>query len=376
MTTRKSEPGTEIGPDAVTLWAEKVAELVREVELELIRLVKKSVAADMGASAYTVGRLAEIALVYARAQQMLGRDWQQVIAEAEEILLSAQQAGQGNAVTDLLNSGIAAKFPPQMTLAVEMTAMDTLTAITGMPPLILRQVSDAYQSLMAGPVSMVSTGAVTRIQATEAALQKWARNGIPGFIDRAGREWSMDAYAEMAVRTGAMNAMREGYAGTLTLNGMDLIRVTGHGYTCPACGRWQGKVLSLTGETPTGWQHMLHAVEDRYVSVHVAGTVQEATDDGLFHPNCAHSTGLYLPGVTTLYKGPENAPTYEASQKQRAMEVEIRKLKRELAASLTPESETQIHSQIRGVQKNIRELLDEHPMLQRKPIREQIKTAH
>ena len=369
---------TSGGLDAsrVEEWARITATLTRDVELQLIRIIKNSVARNMGAGRWEVGRLAELATVQAHMLQLLGDKWEHIIDEANQVLQAAHDAGQSQAVTDLEAAGLPATLPTSMGNAIALTARDILSPLMGIPTVILRSTSDIYQMLMAGPVTMVTTGALTRVDATQEALIRWARNGIPGFVDKAGRQWSMDAYAEMAVRTGGMNAMREGYASTLTMSGMDLVRVTGHGYTCPKCAKYQGQVLSLTGNTPNGPQRVLHATEDRHVTVNVVASIPQATEDGLFHPNCGHSHNLYLPGVTTLNRPPANNGTYVASQQQRALELDVRKLKRELAAAFTPEKQTELRRKIRGRQTQIRELVDSHSMLKRKPLREQIKTAH
>lgn len=357
--------------------AQKVAELVRNVELELIYALKRQILNDLGANSYQVTQLVDLSRLLARVNRILGNDWEHILDEAQKVLDDAVKAGQGQARVDLKKLGIdTASLPSTIAMAIQMTAMDTLAALTGMRPLILREFVDAYQKLMAGPVTSVVTGAFTRIQATEQALIAWARNGIPGFVDRGGRYWSMDAYAEMAVRTGAANAMREAHASTLRANGEDLVQITGHGYTCPKCAKYQGRILSLGG-TPPGDYLIPHATHvDQLVPVHVEATIQEATADGLYHPNCAHTQILYLPGITSGYDAPPNVATYEKSQDQRALEREVRRVKRELAAAFQPETLQELRAEKAQLQKQIRELVADNPMLTRKPVREQIKTAH
>lgn len=364
------------GPTVAVKQAEQVAELVRNVELELIYALKRTVTEQMGASAYQALQLADLSVLLARVNKILGRDWQTVLDEAQKVLDQARTAGQGQAKIDLGKHGRDQALPTQIAAGIELTAIDLLTALTGMTPLILREVADQYQKLMSGPVTSVTSGAFTRTQATEQALIEWARRGIPGFVDRGGRNWTMDAYAEMAVRTGGLNALREGYWATVRAGGEDLVAVTGHGYTCPKCATYQGKVLSL-GRTPPG----VHMYEDilnpgTQIPVEVAATVDEATKDGLFHPNCAHSTYLYIPGASTTFQGPPNVETYEKSQQQRALEVEVRRVKREMAAAITEDTLQTLRADKRELQTQIRELVAQNPMLARKPLREQIKTAH
>lgn len=360
----------------VVAWAEKVAGLVEYVETQLIEAIRDSVYADLGANYYQVDQLARIATVRARLEKILGRDWQKVISEAQRVLDQARNAGQGLANRDLAHAGLSEFLPASQAFAIEVIALDTFTALSGMPAVILRNAQDAYQALLAGPVTSVTTGAFTRVEATQQALLDWAYSGVGGFVDKAGRNWSMDAYAEMAVRTGGLNAMREGHAATLRAVGQDLVQVTGHGYTCPKCAKYQGKILSL-GQTPPGTHLVQHATrDDVFVEVEVAATVEQATEDGLFHPNCAHSNVGYFPGLTTPFTGPPNIETYEKSQAQRALEVEVRKVKRQMAAAFTEDAKAELRKKQYDLQKKIRELVDDTPMLVRKPLREQIKTAH
>ncbi len=78
----------------------------------------------------------------------------------------------------------------------------------------------------------------------------------------------------------------------LVQNGDDLIQVSVLDSQCPYCSAWEGKILSLTGET-RGYP-----------------TVLEAVMDGLFHEGCQH--------VTKVYSPPVKSPSVEAEQESRA----------------------------------------------------------
>lgn len=364
-------------PSEARLWAETVAHLMADVEARLIWIIKDSAEKGLGAPTYAVQRLAELATVRARLEKELGRSWLRVINHVQDILDEARAAGQGMANRDLAHAGLPDRLPAQMAIGIEAIAADTMLHLTGMPAVILRNAMDAYQEVMATPSTMVAAGATTRLQATQEALTRFARRGIDGFTDKSGRRWRLDSYAEMATRTGALHSMRFGYERTLTLAGEDLIMVTSHGYTCPKCSPWEGKILSLTGATPAGWNEAEHATRDGVtVRFQVAGTLSEARESGLFHPNCEHSYALYLPGVSTPAVPGRDPDTYEASQQQRALERDIRLHKRELAAAITPEATSVARRQIRANQAAIRSLIEQHPKLTRKPVREQIRTAH
>ena len=132
MSKNLQKKSKDLGPSAPAAWAQSVGSLLRDVELELIRMIRDSVSKDLGANRYTVQRLAELAVVRARVEAQLGRSFDQVIAEAEEVLKSARAAGQGQAITDLRNAGLPTGLPPQMAMALSATAMDTIAPVATM----------------------------------------------------------------------------------------------------------------------------------------------------------------------------------------------------------------------------------------------------
>jgi hypothetical protein len=115
--------------------------------------------------------------------------------------------------------------------------------------------------------------------------------GVAALTDRGGRQWTLDRYAEMLTRTKVVEARNTGLSNKLAENGYDLVQVSAHGAN-DVCGDWEGKILSLSGRT------------DGYP------TVDEATADGLFHPNCEHAINAVVPDLssdTNAYDNPYNA---------------------------------------------------------------------
>ena len=100
--------------------------------------------------------------------------------------------------------------------------------------------------------------------------------GLASLVDKGGKAWELDRYAEMLIRTKAVEARNTGMANRMVENGYDLVQVTTHGAD-DVCGEWEGRVLSLTGKTP-GYP-----------------TVHDAEMDGLFHPNCKHAINVVIP---------------------------------------------------------------------------------
>ncbi len=360
--------------------AQTVSDLVAQIEMRLIWEIARDVNRGLGGgSRYEVDMTARYGALYARLQKQLGKPWQNILTTVQAALDKAAEAGQGMAERDL--AGRLANHPETLGVpvssvrALEVIASDLHRVLADLPAIALRNAFDSYQQIISTPAALNATGVLTRRKATQDALNGFAARGIDGFTDKAGRTWHIDTYAEMATRTGAAHALRTAYEGELIARGEDLVLVTGNTYTCRLCAPWQDKVLSLTGLYPAGTHRLPSAVGDGYVTVHVAGTLEEARAAGLHHPNCTHSEGLYLPGATVIEPGTmgiRDAETYDASQKQRALEREIRKQKRLLVAAITGEAESKARAAIRGYQAQIRELLAEHPKLQRKSYREAV----
>ncbi|MFI0711703.1 phage minor capsid protein [Streptomyces inhibens] len=105
----------------------------------------------------------------------------------------------------------------------------------------------------------------------------------------------------------------------------------------------------------------------------VQGTLDEARHAGFQHPNCRHSVSAYLPGVSSLIPPMRSdGKSYEAGQRQRAIERNIRKHKKRAAAAVTPEAKKAAEAKVRTWQKATREHLAEHPQLRRNRTREQL----
>lgn len=125
--------------------------------------------------------------------------------------------------------------------------------------------------------------------------QKLKDQGLSAIKDRAGRDWSFDRYAEMLVRTKAVESRNTGLANKMLQNGYDLVQVSDHGSDHPACAEWEGQILSITGNTP-GYP-----------------TLDEAETSGLFHPNCQHAINAINPDLASETEAYDNPFNYEAS---------------------------------------------------------------
>jgi hypothetical protein len=81
-------------------------------------------------------------------------------------------------------------------------------------------------------------------------------------------------------------------------SGYDLVQVTNHNSDHLACKAWEGKVLSVSGNTPTGTRLA--------GGFNVAASLDEAKAAGLFHINCKHAINVLIPELAAKTSGYDN----------------------------------------------------------------------
>ena len=133
---------------------------------------------------------------------------------------------------------------------LKMQVLETNKLLDNATFQVLRKANDAYQEVMAHATTGLLAGVDTRIQASQKMLNEFASKGITSFVDKAGRNWDLSSYAEMCARTVGSHAALQGHIDRQVEVGEDLVKVSTIGTTCPICQRWQGVVLSISGNNP------------------------------------------------------------------------------------------------------------------------------
>lgn len=174
----------------------------------------------------------------------------------------------------------------------------------------------------------VVMGHMSLQEATRKTIRELARKGIPAFVDKAGREWSPEAYVMMDMRSTLANTARAAQDMRCDQYGIQLIEVSSHMGARPLCAPYQGRIFSRDGSkgvTMDGAGGKIY-----YTPLSETSYGQPA---GLFGINCGHVQYPFVPGVNFLryfpYPEEENAERYKQFQRQRAMERDIRATKRE-----------------------------------------------
>lgn len=199
------------------------------------------------------------------------------------------------------------------------------------------------QSILDTQALAVAIGQETRVRAIRKAMDQMSRVGLTGFVDRAGRNWSPEAYSAMVVRTASHNAAIKAVKTRQEEFGAgDIFQVSSHPGARPLCYPYQGKFFSWSagpGEFKDGAGHTQH-----YDNISQSSYGEPA---GLFGINCGHHPIPIVPGYSYPQDGPEESPEenkkeYAESQEQRAYERKIREAKREEAiAEATGDKEAQ-----------------------------------
>lgn len=271
-----------------------------------------------------------------------GEMQQQYIKQAYE---DARLAMISDAQTFTNMSGIQGLTPNTVKVVNIMSELNS--SMDAADRYILRKVNDEYAGIVGRVSALVATGSITCRDAVQRELNEFANRGITSFVDKAGRSWDMETYAEMATLTAIERATREGYLDAMQEFDYDLAQISDHYGACPICEAWQGVVVSISG-TARGYP-----------------SLTEAENAGVFHPRCMHDIAVYHEGLSpkgrkTPREVRELSPGYSARSQQRYYERMERAWKRRMEVAGTPQEERAAYAHVRMYQDRIRELVGEY----------------
>lgn len=133
-------------------------------------------------------------------------------------------------------------------LSMVSSAVDTyrngVRAATG----AMRGAETIYQ---ARPTTPVPSEAYDYRAACKAAVRAMVDSGVTGFVDRAGRHWSPEAYTSMVIKTTIGNAATQAVLDRNAEYGNSLISVRTNATARPGCAPWQGTVIDFADEGGT-----------------------------------------------------------------------------------------------------------------------------
>ena len=312
-----------------------------DAEDKMLKAVAKRIAKGIKTEGWNEQKLQETQKLNKELAKLIGNVQKLSNSKVSKGIIEAYKQGKLEVGDKGTHETIMDELEIPMNLKMQVLATNNLLNNASFQ--VLRNANDAYQQIMANATTGLLAGTDTRIQATQKMLNEFASKGITTFVDKAGRNWSLASYAEMCTRTVTAHAALQGHIDRQLEVGEDLVKVSSIGTTCPICMRWQGVVLSISGNSP------------KYHSV------DEAKAAGLFHPNCKHTLGMYIPELDdgTEHEGKVEPMSQEEANKQygvqrnklierqRANERMIRYWKNRKALAMTPEEKAKCDEKIK-----------------------------
>lgn len=261
--------------------------LLRTLFLRTERQIIEEITRKRAAGYVDYAEVAALERVQRILQTMVDESWSYVPQMIEKIFYHSDKhaAGYANArvltasqtaVMQQLSNNLLGEILEASEIAYQ-TAQEFFT--------IARLEADPYRkAALTQTVAQEALG--TGWKQTSAKMAAELRNqGLTGFVDKAGRKWTLSNYCNMATRTTARQAE---VAALLTADDYDLWQIAKIGSTCPVCAPLEGRVYSKSGTNPD------------YPPLSLAfGKVDPDGGDDLtntylnIHPNCLHSLLRY-----------------------------------------------------------------------------------
>lgn len=353
-----------------------------DAELHILRLIKDAVERGaLGTAKHFQNQHRDLEVILKKVRAELDHMEGTISDEMLAVALDDYQAAYAASVQQA--AAVSPVAAGVNTAAVGMVTEVQAIAAAGTAQLlkthhqILRSASDAYQSVVATVVTRAAVTGVANPALVQDALDMMADRGIVAFVDRSGRRWGIDTYADMAVRTARNNSLNEGNIRGWEDAGLELVQGSWHPASAPQCVPFQRQLMAVKGSA--GVRTVINATTGEEETVNVVDTLRGAIARGWHHPNCRHSDSPYVHGIKT----PEppagwesrNEEQYEALQRQRSIERHIRRWKRREAVASTPRAQALARGKVRAWQAEMREHIDAHEYLSRQSVREQVRVG-
>ena len=229
----------------------------------------------------------------------------------------------------------------------------------------------AYKGIVEQSVARVVTGLSTADKAISDTVMKWQEKGFQGFKDSAGRNWKVDNYARMVIKTTTYRTYREMRTRPAEELGIDTFYFSKKASARKSCAPLQHEIVTTGRARVEHGEHILALSDYGY-----------GRPEGCLGINCGHMLTPFIPGANyrpdlgedvaevSLEQAEENA---NAEAKQRALERSIRANKEKLhvAEKLGDKELIDKYKSKIGTQNiALKDYIDKHPFLKRNEARE------
>lgn len=373
-----------------------IAKIFEEMELRLIASLKRNLSRHKAEeekegfkwSAWQAEKLKNIDKFRRENQDILGeyidvidKETRQLMIEqfregeqvAEQSVIEASEKGANilNTPTAIPSDHFFGVNTPKM-----KRLMDDITTLEKtVETAAVRNMDDVYRTTLNRVQLMMGSGSLTLTEAIDLATREFLDKGINCIVYAGGRRVNIADYVRMALRTTSTRATLQGAAKRFAELGYDTVLISQYGGCSETCEPYQGKVyiddvFTIWNGEKSGDFGKSNYCDKWFMLLSVA------IRGGLFHPNCRHTMGQYIEGLTKI---PQPIPAEKIreqralEEKQRAMERKIRALKRKAEGTQDEKKVKEYKRKLREEQGKLREFIKEHDdVLRRDYSREKI----
>ena len=224
----------------------------------------------------------------------------------------------------------------------------TMNQLRNLGMTLIDGAQEAYINIVYKSAAKMLAGSTTMREAIAETAAGWLDNGLPGLVDKGGKTWSVEGYAQVVLRSNETQVAKASQDAAFDEFDIDLVEISSHLGARERCAPYQGKVYSRSGRS------------SKFPALS-STSIGEAA--GLFGCNCGHLQYAYNPAVGKTYHPynvKENAENYADSQEQRRLERRIRAAKRKLSAGgIDPggKIEKRAQKQLADAQADMREFI-------------------
>lgn len=195
----------------------------------------------LGTARYRAGQVAAIEAVMRRLERNAEPHVEETIrasyrAGAEATDVSTRLAEIGDFQFQGVHEGA-------VTALVQALRFDLRAAVRS----VGREADDVFRRVVIEQSALGAAAGDARRDVTRRAVADLQAHGVTAFRDRAGRRWSLERYANMAVRTTTREAVSIATDHRMQDHGLDLVTMSRHASDDEPCKSWEGRTFSRSG---------------------------------------------------------------------------------------------------------------------------------
>lgn len=351
-----------------------IAKIFEEIELRLIASLKRNlmrhkaeeIREDRQWTAWQAIKLQNLQKFRRENRQIMQEYSDKIDADTRQLM--TEQFREGEQEAEAVAGAEPATSVPDVhffgvnTPKMERLMQDVVQVEQTAETAALRTMDDVYRRTVNRAQLAMAAGETTLTKAIDMAVREFLEKGLNSIVYRDGRHVDIADYVRMVLRTTSTRAQLQGKSKRFAELGYDTVLISQYGGCSETCEPWQGR--AYIDDVFTIWNGEINgdSGKSQYCGKWFP-LLSSAIRGGLFHPNCRHTMGLYIDGVTKI---PPPIPAEqirkqrELEARQRAMERKIRKLKRLEAGTQDPQAVKEYGRKARAAQQELKAFVDEH----------------